>query len=276
MTYRDYPRGLQRMLVCAFAVIIVTTDCWAGGVHNATIQKKQSAGGGVARGSVRYLAASKAFEIEIPPKNVKVRVQASDVDRITLLKQPDQLAPAVAAVKRGQFSAAIATLKKIKDDYDMFGPDLIAARYLAVAYLGMNQTAEAVRMCEDVLRSNPRATDDGEFAGVYWDALLKEKMHGKLLRILDDAIQTGAREVAAVALVKRGDIFMAKRETKKALLDGYLRTVLMFQDVKSIQPEALYKAVKAHEALNENNYAEKWRKRLLSSYGTSEYAKKLN
>jgi len=275
MTYRYHHRGVQAILACAFAVMIAASTAWAGGTHRATLVKTQRAGGGRASGSVRYLAASKAFEIQTK-KKVTIRVKVSDVARVILAKQPAQLGGAVTAVKRGQFASAIGPLKQIKDAYEMFGPDLVAARYLAIAYLGMNKTAEAVRMCEDVLRSNPTAADSGEFAGVYWDALLKEKMHGKLLRILNDAVQRGSRDVAAVALVKRGDIYMDKRETKKALLDGYLRTVLMFRDIKSIQPEALYKAIKAHEAVNEHHHAEKWRKILLSGYPSSEYAKKLN
>ena len=275
MTYTDHHRGVQPILACAFAVMIAASTVWAGGTHRATLVKTQRAGGGTVSGDVRYLAASKQFEIK-KKRNVIVRINASDVDRVHVKKQPAQLAAAVTAVNDRKFMSAIGPLKEIKESYQMFGPDLVAARYLAIAYLGMNKTAEAVRMCEDVLRSNPRAADSGAFAYVYWDALLKEEMHGKLLRILNDAVQRGSRDVAAVALVKRGNIYMEKRDAKRALLDGYLRTVLMFRDVKAIQPEALYQAIKAHEALNEHHHAERWRKMLLSGYPSSEYAKKLN
>ena len=275
MTYTDHHRGVQPILACAFAVMIAATTVWAGGTHRATLVRKQRAGGGTVIGDVRYLAASKQFEIK-KQRNVTVRINASDVDRVVLQTQPAQLAAAVTAVKDRKFMSAIGPLNEIKESYQMFGPDLVAARYLAIAYLGMNKTAEAVRMCEDVLRSTPTAADSGAFAYVYWDALLKEKMHGKLLRILNDAVQRGSRDVAAVALVKRGDIYMEKRDPRRALLDGYLRTVLSFRDIKAMQPEALYKAIKAHEALNEHRHAENWRKILLSGYPSSEYAKKLN
>ena len=75
--------------------------------------------------------------------------------------------------------------------------------------------------------------------------------------------------------MKRGDVLLAQGDAKSALRDGYLRTILMFQDVKDIQPEALYKAMKAHQSIGEHPYAEKWRKRLLAGYPTSEYAKQL-
>jgi len=270
MTYRDHQRRLTWTVACAFTTLMGASACWAGSPQQATLIKHN---GGRASGPVRYLAASKAYELT--GEKATIRVPASEVARVILAQQPAQLAPAVAAVKSGYFAAAIAPLTAIKNDYEMFGPDVVAAQYLAVAYLGMGKSADAVRMCEEVLSSNPLAVKDGAFAGVYWDALLKEDKSATLLRILDDAIQTGTRDVSAVALVKRGDVLLGKGKGKEALLDGYLRTILLYQDVKSIQPEALYKAMKAHEAVNEPHYAEKWRKRLLSGYATSDYAKKL-
>jgi tetratricopeptide (TPR) repeat protein len=200
---------------------------------------------------------------------------ASDVSKVILKTPPAALKSAVSSVNSGNYAAAIGPLKKIKTDYEMFGPDVTAAQYLAMAYLKMNKPSDASRMCKSVMMSNPDAINNPQFAGVYWDALLNEKKYSTLKRLLGDIIKTGSHETAAVALVKRGDVLMAEGDAKAALLDGYLRTILMFQDVKAIQPEALYKAIKAHQAVNEHNYAEKWRKQLLAGYPSSEYAKKL-
>ncbi len=271
MTYTYDWRGIQSLFACTLAIFIGVSTSWASGPHLATVIKHD---GVQVSGNVRYLASSREFEMQIG-SGARTSIPAREVARVVLKTQPAELAKAIAAVKRGQFAASIAPLKKIKDDYAMFGPDLEAAQYLARAYLGMNKAADAVRMCDEVLRSNPDAASSGEFAGVYWDALLKAKQTAKLSRILSDAIQTGSREVAAVALVKRGDIDMEEGDGKKALLDGYLRTILLFQDIKEIQPEALYKAIKAHESVNEHQYAEKWRKRLLTGFPASDYAKKL-
>ena len=60
-----------------------------------------------------------------------------------------------------------------------------------------------------------------------------------------------------------------------ALIDGYLRTVVFFQGIKSVQPEALYKAAKCFEEKGQHSYAEKMRKELLSSYPQSEEARQL-
>ena len=57
--------------------------------------------------------------------------------------------------------------------------------------------------------------------------------------------------------------------------DGYLRVVILYENVKEIQPEALYKAAKAFDALNQNANAERMRTKLRTKYAQSEYARKL-
>jgi len=267
----NYRHTVRMLPIAALAVIAGVLPSFASGPHLATLYKYD---GGRASGKVRYLASSKAYEIYMN-NNVRQQVMASKVKQVVLKTQPTALKPAVDNVKRGKYAAAIAPLKKIMTDYEMFGPDVTAAQYLAQAYLGMGRPADASRVCKDVLASNPNAISDPEFAGIYWDSLLQEKKYATLKRVLDDVAQTGSHEIAAVALVKRGDVLLAQGDAKKALLDGYLRTILMFQDVKDIQPEALYKAMKAHQAIGEHPYAEKWRKRLLAGYPASDYAKKL-
>ncbi len=264
-------RFVRHWLLGATIVSVMgIVPCLASGPHLATLIKRD---GGKISGSVRYMASSKSYEIR--KDKVASQIPVRNVVKVILKDQPAQLKPAIIAVQRGQYASAIAPLKKIKTDYEMFGPDVIAAQYLAKAYVNLNKPADAVRMCKEVLSSNPQAIDDPKFAGVYWDALLKDNKLAMLRRVLDEVIQKGSHEIVAVALVKRGDVYMAKGETKNALRDGYLRTILMFQDVKHIQPEALYKAIKAHQAIGQHPYAEKWRKRLLAGYPTSEYAKKI-
>ncbi len=256
--------------VATLITVLGITPCFASGPHLATLIMND---GRRSQGSVRYLASTKVYSISAGRVNKQFPV--TDVARVVLKTQPAQLKSGVQAVRKGQYASAIAPLKKIMTDYEMFGPDVVAAQYLAKAYLNLNKSAEAVRICKGVLSSNPKALADPQFSGIYSDALLKDKKFSTLNRVLDDMIQKGSHDVAAVALVKRGDVYMEKGETKKALREGYLRTILMFQDVKGIQPEALYKAIKAHQAIGQHPYAEKWRKRLLSGYPSSEYAKKL-
>ncbi len=266
--------GLQmsrvRLVVTVVALLSLPVSGLAQARHQATLLLKN---GGRAEGVIRYMAATRSFEMTAGA--VTRTVNASEVDRVILAQPPAQLNQALKAVSDGNYQASIPVLAKIVEDYAMFGPDVVAGRALAVAYLRTNKAADALRMCEQLLRMNQDAVKSGPFASVYWEALLETGRDATLRVSLREAIETGSREVAAVALVRRGDLEMKAGKHREALLDGYLRSILLFQDVRMIQPEALYKAIKAHEALNEVQFAERWRRRLLSGFANSEFAVKL-
>ncbi len=264
--------AVHSRLVVAVAMLLAVTVLPCVAQHEATLVMKNS--GAQVQGIVRYLAASRSFEITEKAKQVTRTVKASDVDRVILAQQPAGLQQAVQQVNSGNYTP-IAVLQQIAAAYQMLGPDVVASQALALAYLRTSKTKDALKICEDLLKNNPDALNDGNFASVYWETLLAEGKTVALRASLRTAVETGGREVAAVAQVRRGDLEMQDKKPREALLDGYLRTILLFQDVAFIQPEALYKAIKAHEALNEMQYAERWRKRLLGSFGTSEYAAKI-
>ena len=106
-------------------------------------------------------------------------------------------------------------------------------------------------------------------------ALLKTGKGARLNDLITKAIAEGGREASAAALIMRGDMLMERKETLNALKDGYLRVVILYENVKSVQPEALYKAAKAFDALNQNANAERMRTTLRTKYSQSEYARKL-
>ena len=91
------------------------------------------------------------------------------------------------------------------------------------------------------------------------------------------------RFARGAALIMYGDIALKDGKEsgdacKKALTDGYLRVVFLYKDAEvaeKLQPEALYKAAKAFDALNQNANAEKLRSTLRTKYSQSEYARKL-
>lgn len=238
--------------------------------HRATLVLRS---GARPEGTVRYLPASRSFEITAGAATRTI--SARDVERVILASPPAQLQQALQNVNRGNYQAAIPVLSRIVEEYTMFGPDVVAGRALALAYLRTNRASDALRASEQLLRVNPDALQSGDFASVYWETLLAAGRESTLRISLREAIESGSRELAAVALVRRGDLEMQSNNHREALVDGYLRTILLFQDIGFIQPEALYKAVKAHEALNEVNFAERWRRRLLTSFATSEFAQRL-
>ena len=191
------------------------------------------------------------------------------------MPQPRELNPAIQAVRSGNPAAAIPVLEKIMTAYAMLQWDEVAARALAEAQMLNNNPAGAVKACEVVIATKPEAAYMGDLAVMYWQALLKANRSAKLEELLDQAIKKGGREASASALVLRGDLLMARKQPRDALKDGYLRVVVLYENVRAVQPEALFKAAKAFEALQQNPNAEKMRTMLRTKFPSSEFAKQL-
>jgi tetratricopeptide (TPR) repeat protein len=208
-------------------------------------------------------AGAGSVSFDVPRENVL------DID----IPRPKQLDQAAAAVQRGQADpAVIQTLEQIVRVYTMLKWDVPAARWLAEAQLKQGNVAAAMDMCDRVLRANPSAAYSADFSKVYWDCLLAKGLTQKLENELSVAVQRGDRELAAVAQMKRGDIQQKEGRFKEALVDGYLRTVILFKDVKTVQGEALFKAAKCFEQLGQNANADKMRRRLLAEFPSDPYA----
>ncbi len=230
------------------------------------------------QGQIRWMAAAKKYVILATrpgsATTIELELQPSQVARITV-PQPKELGPAVQAVRAGSVVAAIPVLEKIIRDYAMLQWDEVAARALAEAQMANNNPAGAVKACEVVIANNPEAAYKGELAVVYWQALLKSDRSAKLSGLLDEAIKKGGREASASALILRGDMLMDKKQPRDALKDGYLRVVVLYENVRAAQPEALFKAAKAFDALQQNPNAEKMRTLLRTKYPSSDFVKKL-
>jgi tetratricopeptide (TPR) repeat protein len=253
-----------RMQVLFVAAAMVAGGVWASGPHKAVLYP--ASGGNPMQGDVSWLPASKAYKIAAG--SVMREVPARDVAAVKLIQPPSNLKSAIS-------SGNIAQLKQIMDDYEMFGPDLEAAQALIQAYIRNNQAAEAVRLCESLFRKNDKMESSAEVQLAYWEALRKAGMGAKLSQALVKALQTGERPLQAVACLQRGHLERDQGDMRKALVDGYLRCVVLYQNVQLVQPEALYWAFKSHQALNEHSYAEKWRTKLMGGYPRSEWARKL-
>ena len=231
-------------------------------------QRIPSAGAGV----IRWLPAREAYIITAD--GVRLEIPLRQVDEVRTAK-PRQFDAAENAVRTRRYAPAIPVLEKIVTDYRRLQWDIPAARLLTQAYMGMGNPAEAAKKAEVAISGNPDVWQDMEFARLYWDALSKSGQSGRLGRILLQGIEHGSRETAAAAQIMRGNIDFDQGRYRDALVDGYLRTIMLFRDVKQVQPEALYRAVRAHEQLGEHSHAEKFKKMLLSDYPQSSYSKDL-
>lgn len=205
---------------------------------------------------------------------VEVEISYDEVAKVET-QRPKELEGAINAVKSGKPAVAIPVLEKIAKDYAMLQWDEPAARYLAEAYVAVDRSADAVKTCEAIIALRPEAAYMGEMAMSYWTALLKTGKTAKLQDLVEKAARSGERVAAARALVMRGDMLAEQKQYKEALEDGYLRVVVLYKNVKDVQPEAIYKAMQAFEAIQQVPAAERMRSLLRSDYPSSDYAKKL-
>lgn len=213
-----------------------------------------------------YTFRTDKFASQFPPEQVE-RIETAE---------PRPLAAAIAEVKAGRGGAVIPTLEKVVQVYTMIGGwDVVAARWLAEAYLKDGRPADAVKMCDKLIAQNPEAQYSADLAPLLWDALLADNQLARLEKVMEEAVKRGTRPMAAVAQMKRGDIQRKRGELKEALIAGYLRTAYFFRDVKDVQGEALYKSVKCLEELGQHGHADKMRKKLLQEFPNDPYAQKL-
>lgn len=236
-----------------------------------TKERKQVAG------KIRWLPAKKLYVITQTGQSGQafdLQLTPEQIERIVVAK-PAKLDAAIAAVKTGKSAAAVPVLQDIVKTYAMLEWDEKAARYLAEAQLSSGDAPGAVATCEGLIKAKPEIAYLGEVAPIYWQALLKTGKTAKLDEYISKAIGAGDRGASAAALVMRGDMLMERKEPMNALKDGYLRVIILYESVKDVQPEALFKAAKAFDALNRTSNAEKMRSLLRTKYGTSEYARKL-
>jgi len=232
--------------------------------------------GAEVKGAVRWMPQARKYTISIRKgeQTLTQDIALADVAKVTVPK-PEKLDAAIAAVKAGRGAQVAPLLEAITRQYAMLGWDEPAARWLAKAKLDSGDAAGALAICEAIVKVKPTAAYLGEIAPTYWAALLKTDKKAELTKLLGKAIANGSEEDSAAALVLRGDILMEEKKPFDALKDGYLRTVLLYERCHEVQPEALYKAAKAFEALSKNADAQKMRDQLRKRYPKSEYAGKL-
>lgn len=226
------------------------------------------------QGTVRTEVDSVTGDVKWHNREKKYIIQKGNVtkelklDEVTALEfaKPAGYDKFVQMVENGQGAAAVAGLTKIVSDYKMLHWDKPAGRYLALAHLAAGNAKKAYDVCSDIIASDKSAAYTGDLAAAYWQSLLKLGKNEQLEGLLKKAVASGNRSSSAAALVMRGDIILASandapEELKRALRDGYLRVVLMYQDAECAREryEALIKAAKCFDKLGQSSRAEKLR-----------------
>jgi len=155
--------------------------------------------------------------------------------------RPEEYDRAVGLAQDRRFEQAVPLLESIARRYKGLGWDDRANMMLAKIHTSEGNFQRAVAAFE-ALPNDIRARADVEPA--YWRALMETDSFDQLEPLLSNAVRGASRDVAAQAQLMRGDLKMKRQQVEPAALD-YLRTVILFDAVRSVQPEALYKAGKA-------------------------------
>ena len=230
-------------------------------------------------GNVRWSTREKAYVVT--KGNVELQVKETDVDALDINK-PAGFDAAVDQVQKGQAAAAIPTLLKITKEYQHLQWDKVAGRYLAEAYIAAGKAEDALKACQGIVSGEPTAAYKGELAPAYWNALLALNKTSTLESVLAKAAKSGDRYSSGAALIMRGDVILkagneSNDAAKKALTDGYLRVIYLYNDpgvAARLQPEALYKAAYCFEKLQQSGRADSMRSTLKKTYASSPWAAK--
>ncbi len=214
-------------------------------------------------GDIKWHGRTKSYIIE--KGKVTKEFKLADVTSLDIPK-PAGYDKAVQLVEGGQGGQAISVLAKIVADYRMLQWDKPAGRYLALAHLAAGNAKKAYDACEPIIAEDKEAAYKGDLAAAYWQALLKLGKTDQLEGLLKKAATAGDRASSAAALVMRGDIIVAAsndspEELRRALRDGYLRVVLMYQDANCARErgEAMLKAATCFDKLGQAARAENLR-----------------
>lgn len=214
-------------------------------------------------GDIKWHGRDKKYVIE--KGKITKEFKLAEVTALDIPK-PAGYDKAVSAVEGGQGSSAISILTKIVADYRMLQWDKPAGRYLAMAHLAAGNAQKAYDVCSPIVAEDKSAGWSGDLAPAYWQSLLKLGKREQLEGLLKKAAASGDRQSSAAALVMRGDIIVqgsndAGEEIKKALREGYMRVVLMYQDpeCRRERGEALLKAAACFDKLGQAARAEQLR-----------------
>lgn len=223
--------------------------------------------------SIQWRDGAKDYQVESSEGDLKVNIAPKDIERLDIGK-PAEFDKAQQLVAAGNEEAAIPLLEGVIEKYKMLLWDVRARDILGRAYLKKKNASKAIDTLQPLFVASPGPLPAPAGARrVYWEALSAAKRNDDLRKELDASIATGRRDDAATALVMRGNMLRAVGKNEDALQD-YLKTVWFFEEVKDVQPEALFKAAEGLKEAGDAR-AEECRKALLQKYPDSEFAKKV-
>jgi len=221
--------------------------------------------------SITWRESAQEYRVETMD-NMTLTFQRNQVARLDITK-PADIDRAQQMIASGQPDAAITVLNDVIEKYRMRNWDNVARELLATIYLQRKDPKKAIALLEDYFRAAGQSEGQAKLRKVYWIALNEAERFSTLKKELDTVIINGPRDAAAEAQIMRGDM-ARKQGSKEDAFKDYMRTALLFKDVKSVQPEALFKAAEILDEMRDPR-GDLLRKEIVAEHPESEYAKKL-
>jgi TolA-binding protein len=222
--------------------------------------------------SVKWVSSANQYMIEMDSGGVTMPVDKAKVDRVEVAKPPDY-DKAVQLINSGNLNDAVPLFENIISGYQMLGWDNKSRDYLGMAYSKKKDFKKAAEVYKRLFATALPSEITSATQKRYWDALIATGDYASMQKEIDSAIAVGSRENAAMAQIARGDMYMKQGKKFEALMD-YLRTVILYQKIDEVQPEALFKAAQCLEEMRDPR-ADTFKKKLSDDYPGSEWAAKL-
>ena len=252
------------------AILIIVTGVLAGAgvAYSETIRKTD--GKELTGTRIKWFETRKEYQIENADGSM-IPVPLDEVDSVEVAKPPE-FDQAVQSLAAKQYDAAIPVLEDIVSRYRRLQWDAKARELLANACLAKHDYKKAVSVMGDLMANTSKNLITDDQYVLYWTALMGAQMTSALKKDLNETLAGDSKTLAALAMIKRGDLFKAEGKREDAVLD-YMRVVLVYDEARSAHPEALFKAAQVLDEMRDPR-ADEIRRKLTTMYPDSAYARK--
>lgn len=222
---------------------------------------------------ITYTSRNRQYEIRTAEGATTVQDASKIID--VVVPQPPGMSGALKMVDDASaHEKLVPALETVVQQYRGLRWDVQAGYALMQIYIKQGRAKEAISLAEAITKhSHPRWIPVA-FHRQVLDALVQDNQITRVAGKAEKMIQTGHAPTMAVGYLAQGDILLQKGEFKEALLNGYFRIIVLYSGVRSVQPEAMAKAVKCLENIRDAR-ADKIRQMLFSRYPNSKWARQL-
>jgi len=196
--------------------------------------------------------------------------------RQAVADKPSDYDKALRLVNSRKYDEAIPLLNGLIERLHGLYWDEPAGVLLIQSVLAKGDGAAAVLAYDRLVTANPALAEKGDIQDVCRQALIAAKQYNRLDPLLKKALASPSRPDAARAQMAYGDLHAAQNRLEEAAMD-YLRTALLFRDVKTdgeLQAEALLKAGETLQKMRDERGAQQCWQELIRLYPSSRAADK--